>query len=87
LKLTNKIEERTLNCACVSVSANRSRSWTFQSTSHVNYPVTKIYNLAEQTGSSTHNPTGEEYGSIRYNRCSQWGFRAISSTCLRTMYW
>jgi len=48
---------------CVSVSASRSRSWTFQGTSHINYLVIKTYKLAQQTGSYTPNPTWEEYGS------------------------
>ena len=57
MQLTNKIKERTLNRMCVSVSASRSRSWSFQGTSHVNYLVIKTYKLAEQTGSYTPNPT------------------------------
>jgi len=48
---------------CVSVSASRSRTWTFQRTSHVNYPEIKTHKLAEQMGRHTHNPTREEYGS------------------------
>jgi len=64
LQLTNKIKETTLNRACVSVSASRSRSWTFQETSRVNYPEIKTYNIAEQMGSYTPQPTREMYGSI-----------------------
>jgi len=48
---------------CVSVSASRSRSWAFQGTSHVNYPVIKTFKLAEQKGSYTPKPTREEYVS------------------------
>jgi len=29
---TNKFKERHLNCVCVSVSASRSRWWSFQGT-------------------------------------------------------
>jgi len=38
---------------CVGVSASRSRLWTFQATSHANYPVIKTFKLAEQKGSYT----------------------------------
>jgi hypothetical protein len=61
---TNKLKKIPW-IACVSRSASRSRSWTFQGTSHVNYLVIKTYKLAEQTGSYTPNPTREEYGSNR----------------------
>ena len=76
-----------MNCVCVSVSACRSRSWTFKWTSHVNYLVIKTYKLPEQTGSYMPNPTREEYSGIfeliRYLHClNKFRFLQILQFCL-----
>ena len=57
--LNKEIKEGTLNCACVSVSACRSRSWTFQETSQVNCLMINTYELAQQRGSYMPNNTGK----------------------------
>jgi len=57
------MKERKLNDVCASQSQSIV---DISGTSHVSYPVIKIYKLAKQTGSHTPNHTRKEYGSKHF---------------------